>query len=78
MPKRKRLLWQLYPSYLLITLIALDCLHLVRIKNDARQFIFEHNTSDLKSLAHLFEQQILEHFSPLNETAIDRICKGDQ
>ena len=74
MPKSKRLLWQLYPSYLLITLISLTAATWFASKT-TRQFIFEYNASDLKSLACLFEQQILEHFSPLNEKAIDRLCK---
>ncbi|MBW1900356.1 MAG: PAS domain-containing protein [Deltaproteobacteria bacterium] len=74
MQKRKRLLWQLYPSYLLITLVSLIAATWFASKT-MQQFIFEHNASDLKSLARLFEQQILEHFSPLNETAIDRLCK---
>ena len=74
MPKRKRLLWQLYPSYLLITLISLLAATWFGSKT-MRQFIFEHNATDLKSLAHLFEQQVLNHFSPLNKAAIDRLCK---
>ncbi len=74
MPKRKRLLWQLYPSYLLITLISLIAATWFASKT-MRQFIFDQNASDLKSLAHIFEQQILGLFSPLNETAIDRLCK---
>ena len=74
MLKRKRLLWQLYPSYLLITLIALIAAAWLGSKT-MRQFIFEHNASDLKSFARFFEQQVLEHFSPLDETAIDRLCK---
>ena len=74
MTKRKRLLWQLYPSYLLITLVSLIAATWFGSKT-MRQFIFEQNAIELKSFARIFEQQVLDHFSPLNKTAIDRFCK---
>ncbi len=74
MPKRKRLLWQLYPSYLLITLISLLAATWFASKT-MRSFIFEHNASDLKSQAQIFMAQILELFTPLDKKAIDRFCK---
>ncbi|MCD4787071.1 MAG: PAS domain-containing protein [Desulfobacterales bacterium] len=75
MKKKKRLLWQLYPSYLLITLISLLAVSLFA-SSAFRQFFLERTAADLKSMAHLLEKQIEYFISPLDEMSVDSICKG--
>ncbi|MBT9437810.1 MAG: PAS domain-containing protein [Desulfobacterales bacterium] len=75
MKKKKRLLWQLYPSYLLITLISLLAVSLFA-SSAFKQFFLERTAADLKSRAHLLEKQIERFISPLDEMSIDSICKA--
>ncbi|MEA1990974.1 MAG: ATP-binding protein [Thermodesulfobacteriota bacterium] len=74
MPKKRRLLWQLYPSYLLITIISLIAVTWYASVS-LKHFFLEQTASDLKVRAHLFEKQVLEHIDPLDEKAIDLLCK---
>jgi two-component system phosphate regulon sensor histidine kinase PhoR len=74
MKKRKRLLWQLFPSYLLITLISL--LAVSWYASEAmRQFFLDQTATDLKARAALLERQIKGLLSPLRPETIDTICK---
>ena len=74
MPKKRRLLWQLYPSYLLITLISLLAVTWYASKS-LRHFFLEQTASDLEARAHLVEKQILKHLDPLDEKDVDLLCK---
>jgi len=74
MPKKKRLLWQLYPSYLLITIISLITVTWYASES-LRHFFLEQTASDLKVRARFFEKQVLEHLDPLDEKAVDLLCK---
>jgi two-component system phosphate regulon sensor histidine kinase PhoR len=74
MKKRKRLLWQLFPSYLLITLIALLAVSWYA-SGAMRQFFLDQTATDLKARAALLDKQIKRLLSPLNSDAIDAICK---
>jgi len=74
MNRRKRLLWRLFPSYLLITLISL--LAASWYASEAmRQFFLDQTTADLKARAALLEKQIKGLLSPLRPETIDTICK---
>ena len=74
MNRRKRLLWQLFPSYLLITLISL--LAASWYASEAmRQFFLDQTATDLKARAALLDKQIKELLSPLRSETIDAICK---
>ncbi|VBB45367.1 PAS/PAC sensor signal transduction histidine kinase [uncultured Desulfatiglans sp.] len=75
MTKRRRLIWQLYPSYLLITLLAIMAsawfaTHLLT------GFIFDQALQDLGIRAGMVSPQILQHLDPLNEAAVDQFCKA--
>jgi two-component system phosphate regulon sensor histidine kinase PhoR len=72
--RKRRLLWQLYPSYLLITIIALVVVTWYASRS-LRQFFLEQTVSDLKARAHLFENQIAGYLDPLDEQGIDAQCK---
>ena len=74
MKKRRRLLWQLFPSYLLITLISL--LAASWYASEAmRHFFLDQTATDLKARAALLEKQITGLLSPLRSETIDTICK---
>ena len=74
MKKRRRLLWRLFPSYLLITLISL--LAVSWYASEAmRQFFLDQTATDLKARAALLEKQITSFLAPLDAEAIDSICK---
>ena len=75
MKKKKRLLWQLYPSYLLITLISLLAVALFA-SSAFREFFLERTAADLKSRAHLLEDQVGNYIVPLDGMSVDSICKS--
>lgn len=69
--RRKRLLWQLYPSYLLITVLAL--LGIVWFASRALyDFYFEETAENLEIRARLLEQEFVE--LPLADTHLDSLC----
>jgi len=72
--KDKRLLWQLYPSYLLIILISLAAVSLFA-NTSIRKFYYEQAASDLENRALLLEGQISAHLSPLDREGMDVLCK---
>ncbi|MFW6146844.1 MAG: two-component system histidine kinase PnpS [Thermodesulfobacteriota bacterium] len=71
---KKRLLWHLYPAFLLITIISLIAVTWYASKS-LREFFLEQTASCLKTRAQLFQSQILRYLDPLDETAIDLLCK---
>ncbi|MBU4420273.1 MAG: cell wall metabolism sensor histidine kinase WalK, partial [Proteobacteria bacterium] len=75
MKKKKRLLWQLYPSYLLITLISLLAVSIFA-SSAFREFFLERTAADLKSRAHLLEEQVGNYIVSLNGMSVDSICKS--
>ena len=73
--RTKRLLWQLYPTYLLITLISLLAATWYASWS-LRHFFLDQTASDLEARARLVEKQISEYLDPLDEQAIDLLCKS--
>ena len=74
MPRKKRLIWQLYPSYLFITLISVVAVTWYA-STALKQFFLEQTAADLTARARLFETQISGYLDPLNGKAIDSLCK---
>ncbi|MFZ7112321.1 MAG: two-component system histidine kinase PnpS [Desulfatiglandales bacterium] len=72
--KKKRLLWQLYPSYLLITLVCLVAATWFASHSLRKSFLSQ-NAADLEARARLLEDQIIERLDPLDASGIDRLCK---
>ncbi len=72
--KRKRLLWQLYPSYLLITLVSVAAVSLYAT-DVMRRFFLEESADGLEERARLLVPQIADALSPPDAGALDRICK---
>jgi two-component system phosphate regulon sensor histidine kinase PhoR len=74
MKKKKRLLWQLYPSYLLITLISLVAVT-IYATSSLREFYLDRIAGDLRARAYLLEKQILQFLGPLDTKVVDALCK---
>jgi two-component system, OmpR family, phosphate regulon sensor histidine kinase PhoR len=74
MARKKRLLWHLFPSFLLITIISLMAVTWYASRS-LRAFFLEQTALDLKARARLFESQILRYLDPLDGKSIDLLCK---
>ncbi|MCG2777069.1 MAG: cell wall metabolism sensor histidine kinase WalK [Desulfobacterales bacterium] len=74
MAKKRRLLWQLFPSYLAITVVSLVAVTWYA-SSSLRHLYLEQAAADLKARAYFFERQIFEHLDPLDEKAVDFLCK---
>jgi two-component system phosphate regulon sensor histidine kinase PhoR len=74
MRKKKRLLWQLFPSYLLIILLSLIAVTWYA-SNSLRNFFLDQTAADLLTRARLLENQILQFLGPFESNVIDALCK---
>jgi len=70
----KKLVWQLYPSYLLIILISLVTVSSYA-SNSLENFFLKQTFSELKVQARMFEKQVKPAFNPMNQHEINQICK---
>jgi two-component system phosphate regulon sensor histidine kinase PhoR len=73
--KGRRLIWQLYPSYLLITILSLITITWYASKS-LRDLYLESTTSDLESRAMIIGRQVFPFLHPLNVSKIDQLCKS--
>jgi two-component system phosphate regulon sensor histidine kinase PhoR len=74
MNKRKKLIWQLFPSYLLITLLSLVAVYWYAFSS-LYHFFVDQTAADLKARALLVEKQIGAYLHPLDSSSVDAICK---
>ncbi len=71
--RKKRLLWQLYPSYLLITLVSLLVATLY-MSGELRSFYYDRAAADLKSRAWLLEERFAAEGVSGRTDRIDQLC----
>lgn len=74
MKKTRRLMHQLFSSYLLITLASVLVVSGYAL-SFARQFYLERTRTDLKIDGQLLAKQVIRLLSPLDEAAVDRLVK---
>jgi two-component system, OmpR family, phosphate regulon sensor histidine kinase PhoR len=74
MAGKKRLIWHLYPSYLLIILVSIVVVTWYA-SIEARQFLLKQAETDLMARAELFADQITSFLDPLDRDKIDLLCK---
>ena len=74
MKKRKRLIWHIFPSFLLITLLSLFAVSWYA-SSSLRHFFLDHTAVDLNVRAVLLEKQVIAHLLPPNPPAVDSVCK---
>lgn len=75
MKKKVKLIWQLYPSYVLIILISLFAVGWNAL-SALKTFYIEQTITYLKNQGHILEHEIGNYISPLNKHHIDKICKA--
>jgi two-component system phosphate regulon sensor histidine kinase PhoR len=74
MKKPRALFWRIYPSYLVVILVALLMVS-IYISNAMRRYFHEEMTQGLEARAKLLEPSVLPNLSPLDEAALDRLSK---
>jgi len=74
MKRTTRIIWQLYPTYLFITLIALSAVSWYAA-NFLSDYFIQRTLTDLKTQGRIAEVMISRHMEPLDAISIDRICK---
>ncbi|KPJ77762.1 MAG: hypothetical protein AMJ54_06180 [Deltaproteobacteria bacterium SG8_13] len=74
MRKKRRLVWHLFPSYLLITIFSLVAVTWYATEA-LQRFYLNQTQQDLQARAHLLEKQIISLLSPLDAEVVDAICK---
>ena len=74
MAKKKSLLWHLFFSYLLITLLPLVAVTWYSTAS-LKKYLLKEVEAELEERALLFSPMLLQHLSPLDERAIDSLCK---
>ncbi len=74
MKKNIRLIWQLYPTYLLITLIALGAASWYA-SSFLSDYFLERTIAGLKIQGRIIMGRIATHLSPLNAGEVHRLCK---
>ena len=72
--RRRRLLWQLYPSYLLITVLAVVAVTWFASRS-LRDFHMRRTAEDLRVRCLLFQHELAEAIRQDSTNAVDRLCK---
>jgi len=74
MAANRKLFWQIYPSYLLITLVALVAVTWYA-SHSIRHFYLEQTAANLEARARLCQEQILNAGAPFDSEKIDQMVK---
>ena len=75
MRKRTKLIWRLFGSYLLITVLALAAIGWFA-STYMQRFYLSQTADDLEARAGLLKAQISSHLDPPQEEQIDALCKS--
>ncbi len=75
MKKNRRLIWQIFPSFLLITLLSLLAVSWYA-SSSMRHFFLDQTAIDLNVRAILLEQQVIAHLLPPDPATVDSVCKA--
>ncbi len=73
--RKKHLLQQLIPTFLLVLFVALGALGWY-VSITLRDFYLVQISKDLEARAHFFESQIEDHWSSPNDPGVDALCKN--
>ena len=71
---KKRILWQLFPSYLFITFTALLVVG-IYTSNSLRDFYYDRTAEDLKARAWLVENQLIRELLPLESSFLKSLSR---
>ena len=73
--RRKRLLWKLYPSYVVIILISIITVG-IYVSTALKNFYLHKTADDLEVRARLIEREASATFSKENRKSLDALCKN--
>ncbi len=74
MKKKTRLIWQLYPSYLVLIFVSLLTASLYT-SSFIERFFLDRTEKDLLVRGQLFKHQVLQYLSPLDSESINQLCR---
>ncbi|MGD9209935.1 MAG: ATP-binding protein [Desulfobacteraceae bacterium] len=72
--KRRRIFWQLVPTYLTLILISIAVVSWYAFQI-MEKFYLEQTRTNLETQAKLFEEQVLRLMDPVDPAAINQLCK---
>ena len=75
MKKKSPLIWQIFPSFLLITILSLVAVSWYA-SSSMRKYFLDHTALDLNVRAILIEKQVINHLLPLDSPSVDALCKA--
>jgi len=75
MKKSKKLIWQIFPPFLLITLLSLLAVSWYA-SSSMRHFFLDQTAVDLNARAILLEKQVITHLLSLDHPSVDSVCKA--
>ena len=75
MKKRTKLVWRLFGSYLLITVLALLAFSWFA-STSMQRFYLSQTADDLQARAELLKTQVQNHLEPLAPETVDELCKS--
>ena len=75
MKKKIRLIWQIFPSFLLITLLSVLAVSWYA-SSSMRHFFLDQTAVDLNVRAVLLEKLVIAHLLPLDPPSVDSVCKA--
>ncbi len=74
MKPKKKLIWQIFPSFLLITVLSVLAVSWYAY-NSLQHFFLDQTANDLKVRAQLAEKQVTRLLQPLDAETVDALCK---
>ncbi len=74
MDKNRRLMWQIYPSYVVVIIISLLAVSWYMLST-IEDFILKQIVSDLHTRGQLIQDQLAVYLQPLDPDKLDRFCK---
>lgn len=72
--KKKRLIWHIYPSYILLALLAMTAV-MIAASRIARSFHYDRTEQQLTSASHLVAEQLVAQPSLLDGSGLDALCE---
>jgi two-component system phosphate regulon sensor histidine kinase PhoR len=75
MKRNKRLIWQIFPSFLLITVLSLLAVSWYA-SSSMHHFFLDQTAVDLNVRAILLEKQVIAHLLPPGPPSVDAVCKA--
>ena len=73
MKRNRKLIWQLYPSFLIVVIISLVAITGYTTRS-VREYFLDQNKKNLITQGMLLKRQLIPYLSPLDVQAIEKLC----